>query len=200
MSCHGGSCKCGKGDQSRQRENLTLVQMYPSQGKSSTINLIKGLEALSVDEKVVEVRFKNNRKIIYRNNLGFKLQKDDRVVVKAEYGYDLGTISMIGDLAQKKSSLDQILRKATREDLNQWIDAKKKERDVLMKSRMLAAENDLDLGINDAEFRGDGKQVTLFYTTDKNEDLDDLIRKITSSFEIKVEMKQILSVPSSMIH
>ena len=153
-----------------------------------------------MDEKVVEVRFKNNRKIIYRNNLGFKLQKDDRVVVKAEYGYDLGTISMIGDLTQKKSSLDQILRKATREDLNQWIDAKKKERDVLMKSRMLAAENDLDLGINDAEFRGDGKQVTLFYTTDKNEDLDDLIRKITSSFEIKVEMKQILSVPSSMIH
>jgi cell fate regulator YaaT (PSP1 superfamily) len=166
----------------------------------STHNLIIGLESLSVDEKVVEIRFKNNRKSIYRNIRGLKLQENDRVVVEAEGGHDLGTISMIGNLTQDKTTLKQILRKATREDLELWIDAKRREREVLVKSRGLAAEHDLKIRIYDTEFRADGKLVNLFYTADKNKDLGNLLRKITSSLGIAVEMKQILSRPSGMTH
>ena len=57
MSCSGGSCSCGK-------------------GMLSTHDWMKGLENLTIDEEVVEVRFKNNRKGFYRNPHGLIIVKD----------------------------------------------------------------------------------------------------------------------------
>jgi len=200
MGCRGGSCSCGKGNHSSIQENQRLVQLSVGLDQLSDPGLLKGLESLSVDEEVVEVRFKNNRKIIYRNIHGLDLIKDDRVVVEAEGGFDLGTISLTGDLAQKqfdngsgltkKSSLFKIYRKASQEDIAQWIKGKKSEREVLLKSRDLASGLNQDIQINDAEFRSDGMKVKLFYAADKHVDVKDLIRIYEAVLGIKVEMKQ----------
>ncbi len=55
-----------------------------------------------MDEEVVEIRFKSNRKVFYRNRIGLELKKDDRIVVETEGGYDLGTVSLSGSLAGKR--------------------------------------------------------------------------------------------------
>ena len=89
MSCCGGSCSCGKGNQSPVQENLTLVQMSTSQGMLSTHDLFKGLESFTVNEEVVEIRFKNSRKAFFRNLRGDILQKDDRVVVEVDGGLSI---------------------------------------------------------------------------------------------------------------
>ena len=209
MSCNGGNCSCGKkGRHSHQQENLTLVQMSESQEIILTHNFTSGLESLYMDEKVVEVRFKNNRKAFYRNSFGLRLQKDDRVVVEAESGHDLGTISLTGEQAQKqfdneilhtkKSSLKRIRHKATKEDLDLWIEAKRKEREVLMKSRGLAAELHLEMSIRDVEFQGDGKEVNVFYSADRTINTGELVRKYESAFGVKVEMKALSA--HSMLH
>jgi cell fate regulator YaaT (PSP1 superfamily) len=81
---------------------------------------------MTVTEEVVEVRFKNNRKEFFINRQMMRLGKDDRVVVEAEGGHDLGTVSLTGPLAEKnyhqkeyreKKDLKQIYRKATGVDL-----------------------------------------------------------------------------------
>ena len=199
MSCQGGSCSCGKGDHSSVQENQTLVQMSTSQGVLSTNDYIKRMGSLTVDEEVAEVRFKNNRKAFFRNTRGNILQKDERVVVEVDGGLDLGTVSLTGDLAQRqfdqnspdtiKSSLKKISRKATQEDLKKWLDAKKRERDVLLQSRHLADELQLDMSISDVEFQGDGKKVTIFYTAASRVDFRELTRKYASAFKVKIEMR-----------
>lgn len=195
MSCHGGSCSCGKGSQSSVQENPTLVQMSTSRGVLSTHDFMKGLGSLTVDEEVVEIRFKNNRKAYFRNTRGNIMQKDERVVVEVDGGHDLGTVSLTGDLAQRrfdqnspdtiKSSLKKIYRKATQADLKKWLDAKKRERDVLLQARHLAAELQLDMGISDVEIQGDGKKITIFYTAASQVDFRELARKYESVFRDK---------------
>ena len=49
---------------------------------------------------IFEVRFKNSRKSFYRNSKALKLQVGDIVVVDALNGYDVGVISVIGELAK----------------------------------------------------------------------------------------------------
>lgn len=210
MSCRGGSCSCGKEDHLSQSSKQALVKMEPSQGIVPNQDLIRGLESLSLDEELVEVRFKNNRRIIYRNINGLKLHKDDRVVVEATEGYNLGTVTLTGTSAQKcfdekapqikKSSLNQIYRLATLDDLGQWIKTKKRERELLLSACDLAAASYTDLHIGDVEFQSDGKKATLFYAAGSPQEPPDLIRKLEIAFGVKVEMKQILSQSSGTLH
>jgi cell fate regulator YaaT (PSP1 superfamily) len=164
---------------------------------------MKGLESLKVKEEVevVEIRFKNNRKEFFRNPKGIVLKKDDRVVVEAESGHDLGTVSLSGDLAgsqfgQKQSSqkiadLSQIYRKATDFDLEKWLAAKRREREVLLESRSIAGRLNLLMSIGDVEFRGDGKKVVIYYTADGRVDYRTLIKEYAAAFRARIEMKQI---------
>jgi cell fate regulator YaaT (PSP1 superfamily) len=183
------------------QENLALVQMSTSQGMLSTQDLMKDLSSFTIKEEVTEVRFKNNRKAFFRNPKGIRLNKDDRVVLESDGGHDLGTISLSGDLAQKQfelkhsaspaSKLKQIYRKATKVDLDKWLEAKRRERNVLLESRSMARELELEMSIGDVEFRGDGKKVTITYTADGRVDFRELIRKYAIAFGVRIEMKQI---------
>lgn len=178
-----------------------MIQMSTSQGMLSIQDWMKGLGSLIVKEEVVEVRFKNNRKDFFRNPQGIRLQKDDRVVVEAEGGHDLGTVSLSGESADsqyeqkhaslKKSSLRQVYRKATPVDLETWLLAKKRERSVLLEFRRIAGRLHLEMSIGDVEFRGDGKKVTVYYTADGRIDYRTLIKEYASAFRARIEMKQI---------
>jgi cell fate regulator YaaT (PSP1 superfamily) len=175
--------------------------MSTAQGMLSTTEWMKGLNSLSVKEEVVEIRFKNSRKGFYRNIKGLRLQKDDRIVVEAEGGHDVGTISLTGDLAEKrfeqnldgssKTLLKQIYRKATIVDIEKWLTSKKRERDALLVARRLAGDLRLQMSISDLEFQGDGKKVTIYYTADGRVDFRELIRKYAAQFRARIEMKQI---------
>ena len=178
-----------------------MVQMSTSQGMLSTHDWMKGLESLKVKEEVVEVRFKNNRKEFFRNPKGILLKKDDRVVVEAESGHDLGTLSLSGEMAgsqfgQKEASLKvsdlkQIYRKATETDLEKWLSSKKRERKVLLEARQIAGKLNLQMSIGDVEFRGDGRKVTVYYTADGRVDYRMLIKEYAAAFQARIEMKQI---------
>lgn len=201
MGCSEGSCSCGKGKKAPVQKNQRLIQMSPGQGMWSTEDLIQGLGSLKVKEEVLEVRFKNMRKDFFRNPHGFRLKKDDRVAVETEGGFDLGTIFLAGELAEKqyerkhsshkKASLKQIYRKATEVDLEKWLSAKRMERTVLLESRSIADKLNLEMSIGDVEFQGDGKKVTVYYTADGRVDYRPLIREYVATFRTRIEMKQV---------
>lgn len=221
MGCCEGSCSCGKGNQSPEQENIHLVQMSAKQGMLVMHDWMKGLGSLTLDEEVVEIRFKNNRKDFFRNRNGISLKKDDRVVVEVETGHDLGTVSLTGILADKqfkqkstrgteasieinkgsealdgerktdKSGLKKVNRKATQGDLDKWLGAKKRERNILLQSRGLAENLGLKMNISDVEFQGDGGKVTIYYEADGRVDMRELVRKYSNAFQVKIEMRNI---------
>jgi cell fate regulator YaaT (PSP1 superfamily) len=200
MSCCQGSCSCGKGDRSPVEENIHLVQLPTNQGVLSSFDWTNGPENLTVDDEVVEIRFKSNRKVFYSNRIGLELKKDDRIVVETNGGHDLGTVSLSGSLARKrfeqqseaddKSQLKKIYRLATQDDIDIWLAAKKRERNSLQEARRIVSELGLDMGIGDVEFQGDGQKATLYFNAERREELGELVRLFASTLRVKVEMRQ----------
>ena len=150
---------------------------------------------------MVEVRFKNSRKQFYRNGKNLPLQTGDPIVVEASPGFDVGTVSVCGELARiqsqkkkvKSDNYDQkkVLRKATDRDIEQWQQARMREQDTMLRSREIIRELDLKMKLSDVEFQGDQSKATFYYTADDRVDFRELIRKLAEEFKIRVEMRQI---------
>ncbi len=150
---------------------------------------------------ILEVRFKNSRKDFFRNASGLDLQVGDVVVVEASSGYDVGVVSVQGELARiqvsiKKKSLKpletrKIIRIAEQKDIDLWIKGRSKEKDLMYKSRTLALNLGLEMKISDVEFQGDLSKAIFYYTAEGRVDFRQLIKDMASEFRIRIEMKQI---------
>jgi len=150
---------------------------------------------------IVEVRFKNSRKTFYRNIHNFSLQAGDVVVVETSHGFDVGVVSVVGELARiqvnkkepnfKLSEAYKIIRIANQADIDQWVKARNLEKDMMYSSRNLAINLGLEMKISDVEYQADLTKATFYYTADKRIDFRQLVRDMASTFHIRVEMRQI---------
>jgi len=149
-----------------------------------------------------EVSFKNgSRKGFYRNDKRFDVFTGDYVIVEAAQGYDLGQITLSGELVRlqmkkkrvKENSEDirTILRIAKDSELNLMEQARAKEKQTMLKARVLARNLDLDMKLGDVQFQADGKKATFYYTADGRVDFRELIKVLAAEFKVKIEMRQI---------
>ena len=161
------------------------------------------LEGIPVDEyrNLYEVRFKNTRKMVYRNESGQVVKTGDIVVVEAQNGHDVGIVTLEGPLVVhqlKRHNIDpktyefrKIYRRAKILDIERWQEAIAREQAVMIRSRQLAARLGLNMKIGDVEFQGDGTKAIFYYIADARVDFRQLIKDFAAEFGIKVEMKQI---------
>ena len=149
---------------------------------------------------VVEVRFKANRKGFFRRSSGLEVQVGDVIVVESDRGYDIGVVSLRGELVRAQMSakkvrddheLKKVLRKATQEDVDLWQKSRMREGDSFTKSREIIQRLGLRMKLSDVEFQGDGKKATFYYTSDDRVDFRDLVRELAGAFVVRVEMRQI---------
>jgi cell fate regulator YaaT (PSP1 superfamily) len=150
---------------------------------------------------IVEVRFKNSRKTFYRNSKNFSLHVGDVVSVEASPGYDIGVVSVVGELAKiqvkkkapgfKPMEAKKILRIATQEDIDKWAKARSLEKEVMYQSRTLAVNLGLEMKISDVEYQGDLSKATFYYTAEGRVDFRQLIKDMADKFKIRIEMRQI---------
>ncbi|MHC1779745.1 MAG: stage 0 sporulation family protein [Bacteroidales bacterium] len=148
-----------------------------------------------------EIRFKNTRKLFFRNTSGQQLQVGDVVVVEAVNGHDVGIISLSGPviLSQlRRNNIDiksyefrKIFRKAKSLDIERWQEAIAREHKTMIRSRELAASLNLNMKIGDVEFQGDGTKAIFYYIADERVDFRQLIRVFADEFRIRIEMRQI---------
>jgi cell fate regulator YaaT (PSP1 superfamily) len=152
--------------------------------------------------RIVEVSFNNgSRKEFYRNNGLLPFQKGDFVAVEGVSGFDVGTISMTGELVRlqlkkKRTPEDspdfkKILRKATETDLQKLKENKQREPGAITRSRAIARQLNLNMKVCEVEIQADGRKATFYYTADDRVDFRELIKIYASEFRVKVEMKQI---------
>lgn len=148
---------------------------------------------------LVEVSFKQGaRKDFFRNPIG--AVTGDLVVVDAGTGYDLGCITLSGELVRlqmrnKKVKEDRIkydlLRIANDRDLEKLQEARDLEKATLVKARVIARSLGLDMKVGDIEYQGDKRKATFYYTAEGRIDFRELVRQYAKEFKIKVEMRQI---------
>ncbi|MEM7163640.1 MAG: regulatory iron-sulfur-containing complex subunit RicT [Bacteroidota bacterium] len=147
----------------------------------------------------IQVRFKNGRKVFYKNDKGLSLNPGQSVVVDAQSGYDIGIVSLTGELARiqktkktkQKEEIRKTLRIPTEVDIEKWVAARKREKETMIRSRQIALALGLEMKIGDVEYQADGSKATFFYTAEERVDFRTLIVKLAEAFRIRVEMRQI---------
>ena len=148
-----------------------------------------------------EVRFKNTRKVFFRNTSGQIIKAGDLVVVEAQNGHDLGIVTLEGPVVLEQLArhridpatyeFRRIYRKAKILDIERWQEAISREQKTMIRARQLAARLGLDMKIGDVEFQGDGTKAIFYYIADGRVDFRQLIKDFAEEFHIRVEMKQI---------
>lgn len=170
--------------------------------KMNTYDWINTLDLEDPSEyNVVEVSFKKGaRKSFYLNDPSTKAITGDMVVVDSESGYDVGRISLSGELVRiqiKKKRFPEdkliykILRRANTRDLEKLDEARSLEHKTLVRSRVIARTLGLDMKIGDIEYQGDKRKATFYYTAEGRVDFRELVRMYAKEFRVKIEMRQI---------
>ena len=151
---------------------------------------------------LVEISFKNgSRKGFYRNDQKLDLFRGDKVIIDASQGYDIGEVALTGELVKlqmKKKDVKEtsdniraIMRKASEADLEKMSELRAKEKNMLIKARVISRSLGLEMKIGDIEYQGDGKKATFFYTAENRIDFRELVKQFASEFKVKIEMRQI---------
>ncbi|MDG1013629.1 MAG: regulatory iron-sulfur-containing complex subunit RicT [Flavobacteriaceae bacterium] len=151
--------------------------------------------------KWVEVRFKNGRKVYYKNLENITLSLGDVVATQVASGHDIGTVTLSGELVKvqmKRKNISEtpgevfkIYRKASQKDIDVWVAARNKEEPMKVKARQFAIDLRLKMKISDIEFQGDASKATFYYTADERVDFRELIKLFAREFRIRIEMKQV---------
>ena len=201
MACLGCSCSTGKDSVGGCGSNGGC-----STGGCNRHNTYDWITAAGISDvqpfDVVEVSFKNgSRKEFFKNPPFTRTTTGDFVLVEsASGGYDLGKISLSGELVRLQmkrkrvrsdARLGAVIRKAHERDLERLDELRKEEKKVMIQARTIARTLDLQMKVCDIEFQGDGRKCTFFYTADGRVDFRELIRHYAKEFKVKIEMRQI---------
>jgi cell fate regulator YaaT (PSP1 superfamily) len=195
---------------------MKLYNSYdaPSECENDESSIIGGYSQLNVYDwlaniplppnqetfNIVEVKFKGGRKDFYANTKNIILKNTDIVAVETKFGYDIGHVSLTGELVRlqlkkynilNKEIIKKIYRKASPADIEKWKTAKDLESKTMYKARMLAKDLDLKMKICDVDYQGDNTKVTFYYTADKRVDFRELIFVLAATFHVKIKMLQI---------
>ncbi|MBK9505130.1 MAG: regulatory iron-sulfur-containing complex subunit RicT [Chitinophagales bacterium] len=200
MSCAGCSVGSNSGIPSGCRSNG-----HCATGGCNKLNTYDWLRFLPVPTSqqfhVHEISFKNGiRKGFYLNKNKIDVMTGDMVCVETESGFDVGRISLSGELVKlqmkkRKVNADMqfmpILRKATDNDLERMMEGRAMEGATMLKARVIARELNLDMKIGEVEYQGDKRKATFYYIADDRVDFRELIKLYAKEFRVKIEMRQI---------
>ncbi len=169
--------------------------------KLDSFNWLSDIPAGYHNTDLVEVRFKNTRKAMYKNVNDLRLEKGDVVAVEASPGHDIGIVSMTGALVLMKLKLNNVIleyddikkiyRKAKQADIEKWKNAVNLEESTMFKARKFAEDLKLEMKIGDVEYQGDMTKAIFYYIADDRVDFRELIKILANEFKIRVEMRQI---------
>lgn len=182
------------------KENIVLDHRLLA-AKLRVYDWMRGVPLPDKAPRLVEVRFKNTRKGIYRNPQGLKLKTGDIVAVEAMLGHDIGIVSLTGELVEEqirmkridleRNPIRKIYRIARPNDIEKWEQAIALENGTMIHARQIAADLKLNMKIGDVEYQGDKTKAIFYYIADVRVDFRTLIKILADRFHIRVEMKQI---------
>ncbi|MDE0731068.1 MAG: regulatory iron-sulfur-containing complex subunit RicT [Longimicrobiales bacterium] len=148
-----------------------------------------------------EISFKGNRKA-YFGYTNLNLRPDLHVIVEADQGKDLGKVTAVGAIAERKCSSSnggcatpapekKVLRIAHSDDIGKSQTLRKDEDRVRVEARKLVTKHQLSMKVTDAEWQFDRNRLTVYFTAEKRVDFRQLVRALASKFKARIQLKQI---------
>jgi len=147
-----------------------------------------------------EVRFKGTRKDYFTYG-EIDLRPGTHVIVEADRGEDLGEVSAVGAIAERKCSSSggcatptpehRVLRLARPDEVSRCSGLRDDEHRVRHKTRELVARHGLKMKVTEAEWQYDRNKLIIYFTADKRVDFRQLVRDLARTFRTRIELKQI---------
>lgn len=147
-----------------------------------------------------EVRFKGTRKD-YFTYAGNELAPGHHVIVEADRGEDLGTVSALGAIAQRKCGSSgscatpvpekRILRHARPDEVGRLSSLRRDEERVLGETRKLVGKHGLKMKVTEAEWQFDRNKLMIYFTAERRVDFRGLVRDLARGFRTRIELRQI---------
>jgi cell fate regulator YaaT (PSP1 superfamily) len=160
-------------------------------------------------EQTVEVRFKGTRKGYFSwSDESAPLRVGEMVVVDVERGRDVGRVSAVGGLAERKCGVGcsgcavgeepaedsarlPVTRRTTEDDLRTHDDSRRLEEEARRKVIQRVRAHDLAMKVSDTEWQWDRNKLTIYFTAEKRVDFRALVRDLASLFRTRIELRQI---------
>lgn len=148
-----------------------------------------------------EVRFKGTRKD-YFSFRGLDIHPGAHVVVEADRGEDLGEVTALGSIAERKCGASAggcptpapdraILRLAEPSELERLDELRSDEERVRWETGERVSQHGLKMKVTEAEWQFDRKKLIIYFTAERRVDFRELVRDLARTFRTRIELKQI---------
>lgn len=147
-----------------------------------------------------EVSFKGTRRGYFRFD-GLELAPGDGVIVQADRGEDLGQVTAVGTIAERKCSSSggcstptptlRVLRVADGEELRRARHKTDDEHRARRETRRHVARHRLKMKVTETEWQFDRKKLIVYFTAERRVDFRALVRDLARAFRTRIELKQI---------
>lgn len=143
---------------------------------------------------VVGLRFKPTGKVLQYVANALALQRGEKCVAESENGLEIATVVIPPyalDVVPQQHSLKPVLRKATRDDLEQAEGYKERAQEAFTVCQQRIREMDLPMKLIGVDYTLDGRKAIFYFTADGRVDFRSLVRQLASDLQTRIEMKQI---------
>jgi cell fate regulator YaaT (PSP1 superfamily) len=147
-----------------------------------------------------EVRFKGTRRA-YFACADLDLEPGAAVVVEADRGEDLGQVTALGAVAERKCTASggcptpapekKVIRRADERDLARARLLRAEEETARGEARAIVARHGLKMKVTEAEWQLDRNKLLLYFTADRRVDFRELVRDLARHFHTRIELRQI---------
>ena len=147
-----------------------------------------------------EVHFKGTRKDYFTYS-GIDLFPGQHVIVQADRGEDLGEVTAVGLIAERKCSASggcatptpdrRVLRLAREEEVATLEATRADELRVLLEARKIVARHGLKMKVTEGEWQFDRNRLILYFTAERRVDFRELVRDLARAFRTRIELRQI---------
>jgi cell fate regulator YaaT (PSP1 superfamily) len=147
-----------------------------------------------------EIRFKGTRKD-YFSYSDLDLRPGQAVIVEADRGEDLGEVSAVGGIAERKCSSSsgcetptpdrRVLRLARTDEVGRLERLRSDEDRVRSETRKLVQRHGLKMKVTEAEWQFDRNKLIIYFTAERRVDFRQLVRDLARTFRTRIELKQI---------
>jgi len=147
-----------------------------------------------------EVGFKGTRRAYFTYDR-LNLEAGSRVIVQVDRGEDLGEVTALGSVAERRCNSSggcstplpekRVLRLAREEETARIETLRADEDEVRAKTRKLVIKHALKMKVTEAEWQFDRNKLIIYFTAERRVDFRELVRDLARMFRTRIELRQI---------
>lgn len=143
--------------------------------------------------QVYRVQFKETgKRYFFQNSHHLPLNYDDYVVVETIRGLELGKVKGPIEIEEDVSlEIKDILRIATKEDLERYNRFKEEATLVVLKVKEEVSKLKLDMKVLEAEYTLDRSKLIIYFESETRVDFRELVKVLAELYHIRIELRQV---------